>query len=734
MTDLKYTTPIPWSSYALKRAKVAVLLLSLAVVSAGFSTKLPAQSLENVPSLYFTAPSNVVAPLPQVIGINSTGTNFSFSASATTTTGGSWLAIAGYVNGNYSTPEAITVTANPNSLASGTYTGQITVTPENGSAKLLIPVTLTVESSSATFFDALPGALTFSMVTSGTAPPAQPISIRNGGAGTLNWAASATTADGGSWLSLSASSGTAPSTLSVSIVPSKLPGNGVNAGTFNGEVLLQSSGGDRVTIPVIVTLGSAVFDQVNALNFTTVYGGSAVPLPQIINIGSTGSAFDFSVTAVSSTGGNWLSVGGYVNGNYSTPEAITVSANPAASLAVGIYTGEIIVYSSYQTESMIIPVTLTVESSSATFFDALPGALTFSMTSGTAPPAQPISIRNGGAGTLNWAASTTTADGGSWLSLSASSGTAPSTLSVSIVPSKLPGNGVNAGTFNGEVLLQSSGGDRVTIPVIVTLGSAVFDQLGAISFNKSYEGANPVSQSITVASTGSSFDFSAKAVSSTGGNWLSISGNVDGNYPTPQTIAVSANPATDLAEGIYTGQIIVYSSYQTETMIIPVSLTISSSTAHAATPVFSPAGGTFSTDQSVIITDSTPDSAIHFTTDGSTPTASSPVYSKPITVAATETLKAIATATGYVQSAVGVAVYTITGPVAATPDVTQTIAISDTTPGAVLHYTTDGSTPTASSPVYTGPIVLDVSSVLKFIAIAPGYSPSAVRTVSTTIH
>ncbi|GEJ56155.1 OmpA family protein [Anaeromyxobacter diazotrophicus] len=55
----------------------------------------------------------------------------------------------------------------------------------------------------------------------------------------------------------------------------------------------------------------------------------------------------------------------------------------------------------------------------------------------------------------------------------------------------------------------------------------------------------------------------------------------------------------------------------------------------------------------------------------------------------------------------------------------QTVTIASSTPGAVIHYTTDGSTPTADSPVYTGPITVDRTTTLKAIAVAPGAPSSA---------
>jgi hypothetical protein len=79
----------------------------------------------------------------------------------------------------------------------------------------------------------------------------------------------------------------------------------------------------------------------------------------------------------------------------------------------------------------------------------------------------------------------------------------------------------------------------------------------------------------------------------------------------------------------------------------------------AATPTFSPVAGSYSSAQTVTISDTTPGAAIYYTTNGTAPTTSSTLYSSPITVSATETVEAFATATGYLQSAVGSAAYLI---------------------------------------------------------------------------
>jgi uncharacterized repeat protein (TIGR03803 family) len=79
----------------------------------------------------------------------------------------------------------------------------------------------------------------------------------------------------------------------------------------------------------------------------------------------------------------------------------------------------------------------------------------------------------------------------------------------------------------------------------------------------------------------------------------------------------------------------------------------------AGTPWFSPSAGTYTIAQSVTITDAAPGAAIYYTTNGSTPTTSSTKYTGPISVTATETIKALAVASGYTNSVSASALYTI---------------------------------------------------------------------------
>ncbi len=89
---------------------------------------------------------------------------------------------------------------------------------------------------------------------------------------------------------------------------------------------------------------------------------------------------------------------------------------------------------------------------------------------------------------------------------------------------------------------------------------------------------------------------------------------------------------------------------------------VSGGTPTCATPTFSPAAGTYSQAKSVTIDCATSGAAIHYTLDGSDPTESSPTYSTAINISQTTTVKAMATATGYNNSAIASATYTITTP------------------------------------------------------------------------
>jgi glucosylceramidase len=161
----------------------------------------------------------------------------------------------------------------------------------------------------------------------------------------------------------------------------------------------------------------------------------------------------------------------------------------------------------------------------------------------------------------------------------------------------------------------------------------------------------------------------------------------------------------------------------------------------AAAPTFSPAAGTYTSVQSVTLSDATAGASIYYTTNGTTPSASSTLYTKAMSVSSSQTIQAIAVASGYSNSAVASSAYTINLPAAAAPTFTpmpgtytsaQTVSLSDTIPGASIYYTIDGSTPTSSSTLYSSPIAVSLTTTINAIAAASGYSNSTVASGTYT--
>jgi len=164
--------------------------------------------------------------------------------------------------------------------------------------------------------------------------------------------------------------------------------------------------------------------------------------------------------------------------------------------------------------------------------------------------------------------------------------------------------------------------------------------------------------------------------------------------------------------------------------------------ATVATPTFNPAAGTYANTQSVTISTTTTGATIRYTTDGSTPSQTvGTVYSTPVSIAATTTLKAIAYKSGMTNSAVASGTYTLTvatptfSPAAGTYTSPQTVTISTTTTSATIRYTTDGSTPSQTvGTVYSTPVSIAVTTTLKAIAYKSGYNNSTVASGTYTIN
>jgi peptidoglycan/xylan/chitin deacetylase (PgdA/CDA1 family) len=133
----------------------------------------------------------------------------------------------------------------------------------------------------------------------------------------------------------------------------------------------------------------------------------------------------------------------------------------------------------------------------------------------------------------------------------------------------------------------------------------------------------------------------------------------------------------------------------------------------------------------------------YYTTDGSTPTTSSAVYTGPLTVSSTTTVKFFSTDLSgnagqvgsqliQVDTAAPTTTISCNGAACSSgwyPSAVQ-VALTATDPGGApvaTYYTTDGSTPTTSSPTYSGPFTLSSLATVKFFSVSGAGNTEAVN-------
>ena len=272
------------------------------------------------------------------------------------------------------------------------------------------------------------------------------------------------------------------------------------------------------------------------------------------------------------------------------------------------------------------------------------------------------------------------------------------------------------------------------------------ETLEAIAVETGYTTSAPSSAAYTIGATVPAPSFSLAAGSYTTTQTVTI-----GDTMTGTTIYYTTNGvAPTTSSAVYSGPITVGTTETLQAIAVatgyinsPVTSAAYTITLPAPTPTFSVAPGSYGSAQTVAIIDSNTSATIYYTTNGIAPTTASAVYSGPIAVSASETLSAIATATGYTTSAVASAAYTITGLTqAATPafsvaagtyNAAQTVTITDSTPGVTIYYTVNGTAPTTKSTVYTTPVSVASSETIEAIAVETGYTTSAVGSTIYTL-
>ena len=179
----------------------------------------------------------------------------------------------------------------------------------------------------------------------------------------------------------------------------------------------------------------------------------------------------------------------------------------------------------------------------------------------------------------------------------------------------------------------------------------------------------------------------------------------------------------------------------------PVSQATYTMSPRLPTPRFAPPHGSNTPTSVTIWVEGHEDAEIWYTDDGTIPSnTNGNLYSAPIDIDGTITLKAIGYKTGYRKSLIGVASYAPPDysfgqlpPVTFSPSnsvpLPFPVSVTMTCPGhpdATIVYETDGTDPTYADDVYPGSPVPVATGVVKAFAIKLQYAPSEVSSITYT--
>jgi len=309
--------------------------------------------------LFFTATAGGSSPAGQTISLSSSdGTTIPVTiADVITRGGGGWLSAVS----SGSSPGSVFVSVATTQLIAGRYSGQFkVVSSAPGDPPVPVEVTLVVQPALNVLSDR--STVNFNYVIGQTVPASVPVSISSVPA-TVDVFPSVSTQIGGNWLVVTPAGGPTPRVFNIGINPT-----GLGIGNYVGEVALLTlqPGLTPVRIRVSLTVTSTAPAPVLAADPTSLEfdytTGAAAPSARTFSIGTDQTAVSTATTAVSTSDGRpWLTA----TPSATFPRVWTVTVNPAG-LNPGVYTGSITVQPLVGYGATVVPVRLTVRSSSGT--------------------------------------------------------------------------------------------------------------------------------------------------------------------------------------------------------------------------------------------------------------------------------------------------------------------------------------------------------------------------------
>lgn len=479
----------------------------------------------------------------------------------------SWIVITGGANSNQSGFGVVryVVQANPSAASRrGTLTFS---SGDYGSAIY----TVTQAGSAASQVSVSPSSLSFNFTVGGNRPAPQTLFVSSPSSDGVRFTATPFTDQGGSWLSVMPSSGTAGTGTGAALLVIVNPGN-LAPGLYTGgirifrEVLNTNTGSSlpplatvlvRFTVTPIATVPPLITPSVLSFRFNPDQP-AALPPSQVIPVASPGGiARQFGVTPqiVTPAGRNWLVLD---RTSGVTPTTINVTVDPqglgpGSYLAILTYnvssSSELRSVSSKSGERLAandseMKSALILNVGPASPLIATPDQLLFEDS--IPAPQQVLVTAPGGAFRLTPTATVLTGPDG-WLSVTPGlPSLTPAGFNVGVSSAGFP-----AGSFRGVIALASTGATtgkviQVEMQVGSNLGAPQADR-DSLAFSYEAGGSQPSNQSIHLSGPAGG---TATVTLASESDWLSAPQTVS----LPGVLTVSARPGT-LGIGSYAGSI-----------------------------------------------------------------------------------------------------------------------------------------------------------------------------------
>jgi uncharacterized protein (TIGR03437 family) len=235
----------------------------------------------------------------------------------------------------------VTIALNTSALATGTYTGAVTLTDPNAvDSPQSITVTVQVggDVPSNLVFYLAPGGTTSASFTTGSV-------------------VKTTVSAGTPWLTVSSATSQGLTTVTVQAKAS----SSMAASGYNGTVTISGSSFalDNRAISVVLNVTTEPIAQASSssVSFTIAQGANKQASELVVTNAGQGTLTISGVTAAAANSGTWLSIAFAPGPSDST--VVTITADPTG-LTPDTYTGTVTIASNAVSASVVIPVTLTV--------------------------------------------------------------------------------------------------------------------------------------------------------------------------------------------------------------------------------------------------------------------------------------------------------------------------------------------------------------------------------------